>query len=66
MSENNLKKLRWIYTTLITILVITAFVVPFTLLSRINLFGAAFLFWMLFALIVIFLTIKITSYWRNS
>lgn len=66
MNENKLKKLRWIYAALIIILVITAFIVPFTLLSAINLFEAAFLFWMIFSLVVILLTIKITTYWRNN
>lgn len=66
MDQDQLKKLRWIYTILITILVTLAFVVPYTLMNNINLFRAAFLFWMIFALCVIFLTIKITSYWRNN
>ena len=66
MDENKLKKLRWIYTILIMILVTSAFVVPYTMMNDINLFRAAFLFWMIFALIVIFLTIKITTYWRNN
>lgn len=65
MKKRKLQKLRWLYLSLILILVISAFVVPYTLLTSINLFRGAFLFWLVFALIVIFLTIKITSYWRE-
>ena len=66
METEKLKKLRFFYTILILLLVISAFAVPYTLLNNINLFKGAFLFWSLFALIVIFLTIKITTYWRNN
>ncbi|MFP4198731.1 MAG: hypothetical protein ACOC2S_00345 [Halanaerobium sp.] len=66
MENNKLKKLRYFYLILILLLVISAFAVPYTLLSSINLFRGAFLFWSLFALLVIFLTIKITTYWRNN
>lgn len=65
MKKNKLKKLRILFVSLILILIISAFVVPYTLLNSINLFRGAFLFWVIFALLVIFLTIKITSYWRE-
>lgn len=65
MKNDQLKKLRLLYLSLILVLVVSAFVVPYTLLNSINLFRGAFLFWLIFALIVIFLTIKITSYWRE-
>ncbi len=65
MENDKLKKLRLFYTLLILLLVISAFAVPYTMLNSINLFRGAFLFWSLFALIVIFLTIKITTYWRE-
>ncbi|RAK04976.1 hypothetical protein C8C77_1363 [Halanaerobium saccharolyticum] len=65
MENKKLKKLRWFYLLAILLLVISAFAVPYTLLNSINHFRGAFLFWSLFALIVIFLTIKITGYWRE-
>lgn len=65
MENKKLKKLRLFYSLVILLLVISAFAVPYTLLNSINLFRGAFLFWCLFALIVIFLTIKITGYWRE-
>jgi hypothetical protein len=65
LENNKLKKLRLFYTGLILLLVILAFAVPYTLLNSVNLFRGAFLFWSLFALTVIFLTIKITSYWSE-
>jgi len=65
MENKKLKKLRLFYSLLILLLVISAFTVPYTLLNSINLFRGAFLFWSLFALTVIFLTIKIITYWRE-
>jgi len=65
MENKKLKKLRLFYSLLILLLVISAFTVPYTLLNSINLFRGAFLFWSLFALTVIFLTIKIINYWRE-
>lgn len=65
MKKEKLKKLRLFYTLLILLLVISAFAVPYNVLNSINLFKGAFLFWSFFALIVIFLNIKITNYWRE-
>jgi len=66
LKNDKLKKLRWLYTLLILLLIITAFAIPYLMLNSINLFRGAFLFWILFALIVIFITIKITTYWRSN
>jgi len=66
LKNDKLKKLRWLYTLLILLLIITAFAIPYLMLNSINLFKGAFLFWILFALIVIFITIKITTYWRSN
>jgi uncharacterized RDD family membrane protein YckC len=65
MSEKKLKKLRFLFVTLILLLVLSAFIIPYTLLSSINIFGGSFLYWTIFALLVILLTIKITTYWRE-
>ena len=65
MEKKKLKKLRLFYTILILMLVISAFVVPYTLLSSTNLFRGSFLFWIIFALVVIFLNIKITGCWKE-
>jgi hypothetical protein len=64
-NKDKLKKMRFLYTILILLLVISAFAVPYTVLNQLNLFRGAFLFWSLFALTVIFLTIKITTYWSE-
>jgi hypothetical protein len=64
-NKDKLKKLRLFYIILILLLVLSAFAVPYTILNEINLFRGAFLFWSLFALTVIFLTIKITTYWSE-
>ncbi|RCW60886.1 MULTISPECIES: hypothetical protein [Halanaerobium] len=66
MDREKLKKLRNLYLVLILLLVVSAFIVPYTLLSSLNYFYGAFLFWSFFALAVIYLTIKITTYWRND
>ena len=65
MKNKKLKRLRLFYILLIFLLVILAFAVPFTLLNSINHFRGSFMFWILFALVVIFLNIKITIYWRE-
>lgn len=66
MSPKKLKYLRILFVLLILCLVISAFAVPYAFLSSLNAFKGAFLFWSLFALLVIFLTIKITQYWRDN
>ncbi|TDX42337.1 hypothetical protein C7954_12245 [Halanaerobium congolense] len=66
MGNDKLKKLRLLYVALILLLVLSALTVPYLMLNSINLFRGAFLFWLFFALIVIFLTIKITTYWRDN
>ncbi|SDH25190.1 hypothetical protein [Halanaerobium congolense] len=66
MGNDKLKKIRLLYVALILLLVLSALTVPYLMLNSINLFRGAFLFWLFFALIVIFLTIKITTYWRDN
>jgi len=66
LGNDKLKKLRLLYAALILLLVLSALTVPYLMLNSINLFRGAFLFWLFFALIVIFLTIKITTYWRDN
>lgn len=66
MDQQKLKNLRLIFLILIILAVISAFVVPYIFLDSINSFKGAFLYWFLFAVFVIFLTIKITSYWGND
>jgi len=66
LGNDKLKKIRLLYVALILLLVLSALTVPYLMLNSINLFRGAFLFWLFFALIVIFLTIKITTYWRDN
>ena len=65
MKKEKLKRMRLIYICIMILLVISAFAVPYNFLNSINSFKGAFLFWSIFALTVIYLTIKITSYWRE-
>lgn len=66
MEDNKLKNLRIFFITLIILLVISAFAVPYLFLNSNNTFLGAFFYWSSFALLVIYLTIKITSFWRNN
>lgn len=62
---DKLKKLRKKWVLFLIILVLSAYVVPYLLLSNVERASGAFLYWILFALVAIFSTIKITSYWRD-
>ncbi|RCW47336.1 hypothetical protein DFR78_1133 [Halanaerobium sp. MA284_MarDTE_T2] len=66
MKGDKLKRLRLIYICIMVFLVISAFVIPYNFLNSINSFKGAFLFWSIFALTDIYLTIKITSYWGDN
>lgn len=48
----------------ITLLVVAAVVVPFTLLSSVERVSGAFLFWIIFALVVIALIVRATAGWK--
>lgn len=65
MDKNELKKKRFIFLLLIIALVVSAYLVPYVFLSRINTVFGAFSYWTIFSLLVIYITIKITSYWRE-
>jgi membrane-associated HD superfamily phosphohydrolase len=65
MDKNELKKKRIFWVLVISILVVSAFAVPYLYLSDIYSFFGAFFYWSVFALLVIFSTIKIISYWRE-
>ena len=66
MEDNKLRNLRIIFISFIFLLVVSAFAVPYLFLNSNNTFLGAFFYWGSFALIVIYLTIKITSFWRNN
>ena len=65
MDKKKLKKLRIFWLIIIAVLVLSAFVVPYVYLNDVYSFFGAFFYWSLFALLVIFSTIKITGYWRE-
>ncbi|ADQ13833.1 hypothetical protein [Halanaerobium hydrogeniformans] len=65
MNKEELKKLRIFWITLIFILVVSAFAVPYLYFRDSGSFFGSFLYWIVFVLIVIFSTIKITAYWRD-
>lgn len=65
MDKKELKKKRIFWLVIISLLVISAFAVPYLYLSEVYSFFGAFFYWSVFALLVIFSTIKITSYWRE-
>jgi len=53
------------WATLFAIMVISAFIVPYALLSNITSFYGAFLFWTVFAVAAIAGVMVITSGWRD-
>lgn len=65
MDKKQLKKLRIFWLIVISVLVLSAFIVPYVYLNDVYSFFGAFFYWSIFALLVIFSTIKITSYWRE-
>ncbi len=64
-SDNNLTFKRWFWLIWLVILVLSAYVIPYVFIGGIVKITASFLFWTVFALVAIFSTIKIISYWRD-
>ena len=63
----SLERQRIFWILLFFIMVLAAFIVPFTpLLQRLAKFQGAFLFWSLFALVVIVCLGFITARWRDD
>lgn len=54
------------FALLIALLVTAAVVVPFTVLASVQSVTGAFLFWILFALVVIALIVRVTSPWKDE
>lgn len=50
---------------LVALLVVAAVVIPYTLLSNVQRVSGAFLFWTLFALVVIVLIVRVTREWQR-
>ncbi len=62
-----LERQRIFWALLFVIMILAAFIVPFTpLLNNLPKVYGAFLFWSLFALIVIFCLSIITARWRDN
>lgn len=63
----SLERQRIFWALLFVVMILAAFIVPFTpLLSNLTKVYGAFLFWSLFALIVIFCLGVITARWRDD
>ncbi len=67
MSENNerLPILRKAWIIWLAVLILSAFIVPYTLFSNVPKMTGAFLFWTLFALAAIISIFQVTNYWRD-
>lgn len=65
MDNKDLSKLRKFWVLFLTILVLSAYIVPYLFLSDFETMSGAFLYWIIFALVAIFSTIRITKYWRE-
>jgi len=63
----SLERQRTLWAVLFIFMILAAFIVPFTpLLSEVTTFYGAFLFWNLFAIIVIICLGLITARWRDE
>jgi hypothetical protein len=63
----SLERQRVIWALLFLLMVLSAFIVPFTpLLQNLTKFYGAFLFWSIFALVVIICIGFITARWRDD
>jgi len=61
-----MKELRLFWSILFTTMILAAFIVPYTpLLRNLTSFHGSFLFWNIFAIIVIICIGIITARWRN-
>ncbi len=65
MDKKELSKLRKFWVLFLIILVLSAYIVPYLFLSNFEKMSGAFLYWIVFALVAIFSTIRITKYWRE-
>jgi len=65
LNKEELKKLRIFWLTLIFMLVVSAFAVPYLFFRDSGSFFGSFLYWIIFALLVILAAIKVTAYWRD-
>lgn len=63
--KDSLSTARRLWTWVFIILVLLAYVVPFTVLSGVQKVYGAFLFWTLFAVAAIGCMIMITGNWRD-
>ena len=63
--EQVLAQARRYWVLILLILVLLAFIVPFTLLTDVEKVYGAFLFWSLFAVVTIYCLERITRRWRD-
>ncbi|HKL13932.1 MAG TPA: hypothetical protein VJ907_10030 [Halanaerobiales bacterium] len=65
MNKDELNKKRLFWVLWLLVLILSAYFVPFVLLRDVNQIEASFLYWTIFAILAIFSTIKITTYWSD-
>lgn len=55
----------WYWVILVCIIVVSAYVVPFIVLRNVDAWYGSFLYWVLFALVSIWINMVITRKWRD-
>lgn len=60
-----LSRKRWFWFICLSLLIISAYIVPYVFLGDIARITASFLYWTLFAVLAIFFTIRIIKNWRD-
>lgn len=59
----NKREIRW--ALFLVILMLLAYIVPYTMLRNVNAWYGSFLFWTLFALVIITINILVTRKWSD-
>ncbi len=62
---NTVTRRGWNWLIVVAILVLSAYVVPYTLLSNVDAWYGSFLYWNIFALVAIVIIIAIIRKWRD-
>ncbi|AZO94657.1 hypothetical protein [Halocella sp. SP3-1] len=63
--KSRLSRKRWFWFICLSLLILSAYIVPYVFLGDIARITASFLYWTLFAVLAIFFTIRIIKNWRD-
>lgn len=64
-GKSCLSRKRWFWFICLSLLILSAYIVPYVFLGGITRITASFLYWTLFAITAILFTIRIIKNWRE-